>query len=411
MLSASNVNAQLTIDKSPNYSFAIVGTVIPFSLLISNTGNVNLNNVLVFDQLDSNLKFTTGSVMINSIPSPLDSMISGVNLGTLKPGDKYTISFNATVLSTPNGNVIYNTAKSQYSYVPSPGANTVIGFNNSDRVEINISTAHMTVLKTADKAVANLGDTITYNIKLTNDGDLDAINVSLIDTLPNGLDLVKGSFTVNGSVINSVDLTNVFISHSLPVGSTTNISYKVKVGSIACGCHADNTALVKFRYTLPDGVAGTYQTPATPMSTASVFLNISNFKQFSIEEYLQIPCQKPDIEEINFINGSVDVVKCMVIETTPSMSVEGQTLTNYKLIVHGILKLTIEYTACEPQQGVHSATYSVPFSSFIVLPANFVPGSSIDIDGVVEDVYFNVADCRRFFTNSTVLLKACILSC
>ena len=53
---------------------------------------------------------------------------------------------------------------------------------------------------------------------------------------------------------------------------------------------------------------------------------------------------------------------------------EGQILTGWKLIIEGVLDHKIEYVADLPEQSVHSAHFRVPFSTFIILPEDFVEG-------------------------------------
>ena len=131
----------------------------------------------------------------------------------------------------------------------------------------------------------------------------------------------------------------------------------------------------------------------------------------SVEEYLHIPPQKPDIEQINSVVGSIEIAKSIVIETGKMTSQEGQKLSGYKLIVHGILREIVEYTACNPEQSVHASHYDIPFSTFLVLPENYTVGSKIEIDGIVEDIYYKKSSCRLFFTNATILVNAKIRRC
>ena len=44
-------------------------------------------------------------------------------------------------------------------------------------------TPHISVVKTADKTVAAVGDTVTYTVTVTNDGEVDLVDVTLEDSL------------------------------------------------------------------------------------------------------------------------------------------------------------------------------------------------------------------------------------
>ena len=62
-------------------------------------------------------------------------------------------------------------------------------------VEIGDGKTKPEVTKTADKSVANVGDKVTYTIKLAN-GEFASVAIKdavLTDTIPNGLDMQYGS--------------------------------------------------------------------------------------------------------------------------------------------------------------------------------------------------------------------------
>lgn len=143
--------------------------------------------------------------------------------------------------------------------------------------------------------------------------------------------------------------------------------------------------------------------------------------QMYIPETLKIPSQKPDIETINSIDISVDIIKQQIIVTPISTTenLEGKTLSGRKLIVEGVLCQKIEYTAALSQQSVHSAHFYVPFSAYIVVPSeiNFTKEDEriITMDSLnvnfkvnvcIEDVYVCTVDNRTILKQVTLLLYA-----
>lgn len=131
-----------------------------------------------------------------------------------------------------------------------------------------------------------------------------------------------------------------------------------------------------------------------------------NFKQFSVQEDFVIPAAKPDIEQIIRVVAQVNITSTKVIITPVATSLEGQILTGFKLIVEGEVCQKIEYVADEPTQSVHAAHACVPFSTFIVLPANFVLGTPVFVKGYIEDIYAKQVGKRNIFKNITILLDA-----
>ena len=96
---------------------------------------------------------------------------------------------------------------------------------------------------------------------------------------------------------------------------------------------------------------------------------------------------------------------------TSLVSQEGQRLTGFKLVITGYLNIVVKYTALDMEQSVHSAHYKIPFSTFIVMPDEYSVGSKLDVEGIVEDIYYKAHDERCFFTNTTVLINVKILDC
>ena len=76
--------------------------VVEFQIVIRNTGNVNLTNVIGRDVLPTKLTFKTGTMLIDGANAGCDSCYfgtTGVNLGTLVPNQAKTVIFRADVAS------------------------------------------------------------------------------------------------------------------------------------------------------------------------------------------------------------------------------------------------------------------------------------------------------------------------
>jgi hypothetical protein len=134
----------------------------------------------------------------------------------------------------------------------------------------------------------------------------------------------------------------------------------------------------------------------------------TNWTEISIPEVLSVPSMKPDIETIEKVFVNVKIISKRVIETpvATDQNLEGTKLTGFKLIVEGILKQKIVYTADVPQQSVHSAHFDVPFSAFIILPAGTTLEDEFCIKVCVEDVFVKVFNSRDIFKNVTLFLQA-----
>lgn len=137
-----------------------------------------------------------------------------------------------------------------------------------------------------------------------------------------------------------------------------------------------------------------------------------NWTQISIPETIIIPEQKPDIEQLETLSISVNILRKKVILTPVSTvpNEEGKNLTGYKLIIEGELNQEITYVADVAEQSVHTAHFMIPFSAFIIIPAP-VPVVPVDqihynVEAYVEDVFITSVCKRQIFKNITLLLRA-----
>lgn len=72
-----------------------------------------------------------------------------------------------------------------------------------------------TILKTVDKAIANIGDTLTYTVTITNLGLTSMNNVPFSDEIPAGSEYVDGSFKLNGSTVTPT-ITEGVLNYTIP---------------------------------------------------------------------------------------------------------------------------------------------------------------------------------------------------
>ncbi|MGG7178579.1 SPOCS domain-containing protein [Clostridium paraputrificum] len=404
-------NNSLVIQKSVNKEHAIVGDTLKYTATVINEGDTLIENIVVIDTLASELEFKTGSVKLGNIPLPDDNVLSGINIGCLKPGEIKTISFKAKIIERPASCYIKNTTTAKFSHDSNLDSNWSVSDVTSNEVCVRVDIADIEIIKKSNRETASRGDIICYEIKLINVGTLEARNILFIDKLPDEVSLVNDAIEVNGQRINNVGNDIEVYIGTIEAGDCSVVRYKVRVKSSGCKGAIINKAFVKFNYNLCKSSYGEVISRCKEECISEVKLGISTFKQISIDDNLCIPEVKPDIEEINDMKVEAKIVECHVIKTTNNISNEGQILSGYKLIVRGVLKEFIEYTSNTEEQSVHSAHYSIPFSTFIVLPSNFVIGSKIDVEAKVEDVYHKLINCRCFFKNVTLLINAKVMSC
>ena len=332
--------------------------------------------------LDSALDFVEGSVTLDGVSLPTANLLSGFSIGSLAMAASKTITFKAKVVANP-GSPIPNQASALIFFRLSPNDPERSKDQYSNVVEIAIQNPSLLIVKQSDVTETSLDGMIHYHVTLLNTGDTVLTHVIFYDHLSSATRLVDDSVTINGTVVHSVNLASGIDVGTMAVGAHIDILYAVQVISGSCDGMIVNEAYARYSYELEDGSAGTGVTQPVSVSVAT---SISNFKQLSIGTKLHLPCAKPDIETIGDVDATISIQDSYVIETAPSVSNERQRLNGYKLIVHGTAEIILEYTALLPDQSLHSAHWSVPFTTFVIMPVDYTADMQLEVSAVLEDV-------------------------
>ncbi|NFV12500.1 DUF11 domain-containing protein [Clostridium sporogenes] len=393
--------ANLKVVKSVDKAVAKVGDTLTYTVSIKNTGNTAANDVVFKDQIPVGTSFVPGSVSVNGISDVGANPGAGFNIGTINPGETVLVSFAVKVEFRPTPPEVVNTAVVDYSFIVDPSRPPIEKSTTSNEVVTQIEIIQVDVLKSADKTFVVKGDTITYTVIITNSSTIPLNGVVFTDPIPEGTSFVPASVTINGNPASGNPSTGINLG-TLDPGETVRVSFKVKVDFVPCPPRILNKAFVNFNYIFGNNVI-----EETVESNSSIIdVGPTSYKQLSREEYVKIPCQKPDAEEILNTLVDIEITDTKVIKTPMIASLEGQNLTGFKLIVEGVLNQKVEYIACDKKQSVHAAHYRVPFSTFIILPENYVEGTNVEVEAIVEDIYSKLVDKRTVFKNITFMIFA-----
>lgn len=172
----------------------------------------------------------------------------------------------------------------------------------------------------------------------------------------------------------------------------------------------------------------------------SNFTDADKWTEFFIPEIVDIPDQKPDVESVTSVHSSVEIISQRVIKTPMVISKKSSTvndfctstncnqsavcgcsssnngdtigngectnLTGRKLIIEGMLKQKIVYTAAVEEQSMHSAHFCIPFSVFIIIESDTPLSQKFRITPYIEDIFTCRLSERSIFKNTTIFIKA-----
>jgi uncharacterized repeat protein (TIGR01451 family) len=80
-----------------------------------------------------------------------------------------------------------------------------------------------TIVKNVDKAVANIGDDLTYTVTITNIGLVAMTAIPFSDTVPPGAEYIDGTFKLNGSTVTPTIMDRT-LSYTIPNISALGIA-------------------------------------------------------------------------------------------------------------------------------------------------------------------------------------------
>ena len=148
-------------DEDGNSSVSI-GDTLTYTITATNTGNTTQNNVTVSDPL---ITPTT------------------IACATLAPGATCTLTGDYVVTMTDAGGNVVNTASAQSDEVTTPVTDTVTTPVVAAAPSLDIVKSAPTNADEDGSGTVSIGDTLTYTITVTNDGNVDQTNVVVTDNL------------------------------------------------------------------------------------------------------------------------------------------------------------------------------------------------------------------------------------
>lgn len=119
---------------------------------------------------------------------------------------------------------------------------------NAVGIYIDINSPHITVIKSVDAAVTEVGHTLTYTLVIENSGTVSAESTLLFDSLPNSTELLPDSVTVNGTAIAGTDPTAGIPLGAIPPGSAVTVTFEAIVIDVPDDGRIVNQANALFQY-------------------------------------------------------------------------------------------------------------------------------------------------------------------
>lgn len=224
-------------------STVVAGTSLTYTLVITNNGPSDAQNVRITDILSEGLSYQMSSLQsdFNVIGLTLNGQTVMWEVGSVPAHATGLLTFTADVTNTlPRGALILNRASIAADTADADPAN-----NHASLTTTTTVAASLQVQKATEpvNAAAVAGQALTYRLNVRNFGPSQATSVVLTDALPNGLTFVSASpgCTNSGTMVTcnlgALGTTNPLDRQTLDI--TVNLTQSLPAGTLI-----QNTAYV-----------------------------------------------------------------------------------------------------------------------------------------------------------------------
>ncbi|MEG0295193.1 MAG: hypothetical protein RR620_00660 [Clostridium sp.] len=238
----------LSVNKEVDKQAAKIGDILNFSISIRNDGNTPAQHVVFTDLVDSNISFISDSVYVNGVQKVGYNPNNGFNLSDIQEGTTTTVTFEATVITRPANNIVYNFATIDYDYIV--GSDVITAKMNSNITQTYIAVGELTITNAVDKGYATVGDDLNYTVIVKNTGSVNTTNLNFTDFTPLSTSFMIGTVVIDGVPQPTYNPNTGFILGDLTPSQYHTITFSLHVDSLPASGKVETTANVDFTYKL-----------------------------------------------------------------------------------------------------------------------------------------------------------------
>ncbi len=388
-----------------------VGQNFTYQLKVTNTGNVDLTNVVVKDDAPANVQFIStdrGTIEDNKLVLTLPS---------LKVAEAVNINIVAKVTTYVPGAIVNNACVDAPAVPGSP--------DDCDDATVTVPKPKVPSVKIeklvngAESDQVEVGEVFTYTVRATNNGEIDLKNVLIRDPAPAGVTLLT---TDKGAIAGNV---MTYVAPSMNIGESVTISITAKVNEYKPG-NIVNTACVNAPEVNPgepskdddcDDATVTVPKPKIPHVKIDKVVNGVERDEVVVGESFVYTLRVTNDGEVNLVNVAVSdsapagvtflstdkgaIVNNALVYTIPSLNVGAST----------DIKITARVDVYRPGDIINNACVDAPAvpgnpddcdGATVTVPKPKVPGVKIDkvVNGV-ENIEVAVGETFTYTVKAT----------
>ena len=230
----ANITGTKTVDKTE----AKVGDTLTYTITLTNNGNAT-GTVTVTDEIPTGTTLVADSITANGSYNEENKTITWTDV-KVEAGKSVELTLEV-VVKDDTTDTVKNVAKIDNKEIP-------------EKPETKV--ANITGTKTVDKTEAKVGDTLTYTITLTNNGNADG-TVTVTDEIPTGTRIKDENTTGYNKATNTMTWSDVEVKAGKSVELTLEVVVEGGVSEITNTAKIDNNeitdkpnTIVKYYYTI-----------------------------------------------------------------------------------------------------------------------------------------------------------------
>ena len=221
---SDEITKVITVDKT----YAKEGETVHNTVTITNNSSAVLTPAYIINQAPEGASFVEGSVKLNGVAVPADPVL-GITLPVLNPGESITVEYDMKINSPSTVTTVTNSADFRYD-VGEPESGIIRTYTEpTNAVSVNVFSDKLSVVKSVDKAFAVKGETLTYTVTFTNEGNININDIYFTDNIPQGTTFVEKSVMINGQNVPAYRPDIGYSVANLPPNDSATTSFQVKI--------------------------------------------------------------------------------------------------------------------------------------------------------------------------------------
>lgn len=289
---------------------------------------------------------------------------------------------------------------------PNPIVNSgVINYNNasgnpvsfvSTTASTTINMAILTSTKQVSSTYANIGDVLTYTIPIRNTGNVTANALVFIDTIPNGTQLVSGSYRQDSTLLTgSPSPPGTTLPNGIAPNATSTVVFQVQVTTIPIPNPITNAATATANYLINASTTpNLFGTVSTNSNSVTTSITTSTNPSKQVNKTLATLGDTLQYTLVWTNQGGATQTNIIFIDTLPTSS----TFQTNSIWVNGTQQLGATIT---PPSGLNTGTLPVGSTvtvTFIVQIVTIPSSNQVINQGILQKTEGGVT--TQYLTNS-----------